>query len=261
MLNEANPQLTIYGAAGVREYGIAADFKRVRTVIVQPRLDHISERTQSIQEIESFEVEVAAAVAAAELPDAPLVPSAGACQWCRVKATCPALRDSVATQVFDSAPPSTPTDFDDYTVVLPQAHNSDEWLAAAMNKAELIEGWVKAVRAEVERRLLAGTPVPGFKLVQGKRGNRKWSDATEAETTLKAMRVPHDRMYDYSLVTPTTVEKLFKEGIVGPRQWPRLQPLITQSAGSPSVAPESDKRPAIEVTSASASFDDVTDLS
>lgn len=41
-----------------------------------------------------------------------------------------------------------------------------------------------------------------------------------------------------------------------------LQPLITQSEGGPSVAPESDKRPAMQVTSASASdFDDVTNLS
>lgn len=243
-----NPQLTMYGAAGLEEYGIALDFARVRTVIIQPRLDHISERVQTVQEIADFVGEVKAAVAAAEAPDAPLVPSTDGCRWCRAKATCKAVQAKVI-EAFESI---------DKTEV---ASASDDALAEAMAKTELIEGWIKAIRAEVERRLVSGLPVPGYKLVQGKRGHRKWSSASEAEATLKAMRVPHDRMYDYSLVSPTTVEKLFKEGVVGPRQWPKLQPLITQSEGGPSVAPESDKRPAISVTSASASsFDDVSDL-
>jgi hypothetical protein len=114
------------------------------------------------------------------------------------------------------------------------------------------------VRAEVERRLLAGTPVKGYKLVQGKRGNRMWESPEVAEATLKAMRIKHDMMYDYKLASPTSIEKLVKADEIGPRQWTKIQALITQSAGQPSVAPVSDKRPAL-VTSVDASeFDDVT---
>lgn len=245
---DANPQLNMYGAAAYREHDLAGEIKRVRTVIVQPRINHISERVQTVQEIEEFILDVAHAAAACALPDAPRVPSTKGCRWCRAKATCTAIQAQV-TEAFESV---------DKAEV---GSASDDTLAAAMAKTELIEGWIKAVRGEVERRLVSGIPVPGYKLVQGKAGHRKWSSQDEAEATLKSMRVPHDRMYDYSLVSPTTVEKLFKEGVVGPRQWPKLQPLITQSKGSPSVAPASDKRPAIEVTSASASdFDDVTDL-
>jgi hypothetical protein len=72
------------------------------------------------------------------------------------------------------------------------------------------------------------------------------------------MRIKHDQMYDYKLASPTSIEKLVKAEEIGPRQWVKIQALITQSEGQPSVAPESDKRPAL-VTSADVSdFDDVT---
>jgi hypothetical protein len=92
-------------------------------------------------------------------------------------------------------------------------------LARVMANADMIENWVKAVRAEVERRLLAGTPVRGYKLVQGKRGNRMWANPEDAEAALKSMRVKHDQMYDYKLASPTSIEKLVKADEIGPRQW------------------------------------------
>ncbi|RYF45629.1 MAG: DUF2800 domain-containing protein, partial [Comamonadaceae bacterium] len=114
---------------------------------------------------------------------------------------------------------------------------------------------------EVETRLLAGQPVPGFKLVQGKKGNRQWTSKEEAEALLKAMRVKHDQMYDYTVISPTTAEKLAKAEVIGPRQWPKVVALITQSEGKPSVAPESDKRPALAIAAAAEDFDDVSAVS
>jgi hypothetical protein len=110
----------------------------------------------------------------------------------------------------------------------------------------------------VETRLLSGVPIPGYKLVQGKKGNRAWADKAAAEALLKQMRVPHDQMYDYSVVSPTTAEKLHKAEVIGPRQWPKVQALITQSEGKPSVAPESDKRPALVMSAVLDDFTDVT---
>ena len=226
---ESNPQLNIYGLAAAREFSVMGDFKTIRTVIHQPRIGHVSERVQSIDVLNEFAGDVALAAVSAGLPDAPLVPSTKGCRWCKAKATCPALAAEV-TEVFDAVDPDdVPTDD----------------LAAAMNMVERIEGWCKAVRAETERRLLDGREVFGWKLVQGKRGNRAWTDKTAAEAILKGMRVPHDRMYDYSVISPTAADKLAKEGVIGPRQWPKVQELITQAEGKPSVAPVSDKRPAL----------------
>ena len=239
---EENPQLMMYAAAAYVEHELAYDFRRVRMMIVQPRLNASPEWTIPVTELNEFMEEVQFSAELTRQPDAPLVPSAKGCQWCRAKATCPAITNRI---------------MDDFDTVVPETADERD-LARIMANADMIEKWVKAVRAEVERRLLAGEPVPGYKLVQGKKGNRQWADPDAAEETLKGMRVKHDQMYDYKLASPTSIEKLAKAGDVGPRQWAKIQDLITQSEGQPSVAPESDKRPAL-VTSATASdFDDVT---
>jgi hypothetical protein len=117
-------------------------------------------------------------------------------------------------------------------------------LSIAMAAVPLVEDWCKAVRARLEAELLAGKPVPGFKLVQGRNGARKWADEKTAEAALKKMKLKVEEMYDLKLITPPAAEKLAKAGTIGPKQWPSLQGLIVQKPGPPSVAPESDKRPA-----------------
>lgn len=237
-----NPQLQIYALAALRQYELAYDFKTVRMVIHQPRLGAVSEWVQTVEELEAFAVRVAESAQYTEDPDAPLVPSTKGCRWCKAKATCPALRAEVDA-LFEVVPEAAPEDT----------------LATAMSKVDLVDAWSKAVRAETERRLLAGEPVNGFKLVQGRRGARAWGDKTEAEALLKKLRLKVDEMYDLSLISPTKAEKLHEAGTIGPRQWSKVVELVTQSDGKPSVAPVSDKRPAL-VTSAVSDFDDVTDL-
>jgi hypothetical protein len=118
--------------------------------------------------------------------------------------------------------------------------------------APLVELWLKAVRAEGERRMFAGQVVPGFKLVQGKRGARRWSDAEAAEQQLKAMRLKVEEMFDLSLISPTAAERLTKakdgeKPAIGPRQWAKLQTLIVQPDGKPSVVPVTDARKALAI--------------
>lgn len=145
----------------------------------------------------------------------------------------------------------------------PALENAEEKLAAldenhlaiCMDSVDLIEGWCKAVRAETERRMLAGAPVPGWKLVQGKQGNRAWSDEEQAAAALKSMRLKNDVMYDWTLISPTTAEKLHAAGTIKPKQWDRLQELICRANGKPSVAPASDKRPALEIGKVEDDFD------
>lgn len=139
------------------------------------------------------------------------------------------------------------------------AQLDDDHLAICMDSVDLVEGWCKAVRAEVERRMLAGTPVPGWKLVTGKAGSRAWSDAEEAAKVLKSMRLRDDVMYDWSLISPTTAEKLHAAGTIKPRQWAKLQDLITRSNGKPSVAPATDKRPALDIGKVEDQFDALDD--
>ncbi len=201
----------------------------------------ISEWVTTPLALMDFADEVAFAASAIREGNDTLVPTEKGCQWCKAKPTCPAIRNKVLT---------------DFDAVIPETAEPDD-LARVMNNASLIEAWIKSIRAEVERRLMAGTPVAGYKLVQGKRGNRQWGNPEDAEAKLKAMRVKHDQMYDYKLASPTSIEKLVKAEEIGPRQWIKIQELITQSEGSPSVAPESDKRPALKSSADDSDFDKI----
>lgn len=136
----------------------------------------------------------------------------------------------------------------------------DGHLAVLMESVDLVEGWCKAVRAEVERRLLAGTAVPGYKLVQGRQGNRAFADETAAEALMKTFRLKREEMYDFVLISPTSAEKLAADGIIGKKQWPKLQEMIRRSDGKPSVAPASDKRPALVIGKVEDDFEVQLDL-
>jgi hypothetical protein len=237
-----NAQLMMYAHAAYVEFGQVYSPTQVRMIVDQPRLGALSEWTISVPELEAFADKVRDATWAISLHDETLNPSPKACQWCRAKATCPAIRDQILAD-FDTVVPETADEAD---------------LGRVMTNAPLIESWVKAIRAEVERRLLSGESVRGYKLVQGKRGNRAWGDPAVAEEALKKMRLKHDQMYNYSLASPTNIEWVFKRGDLGPRQWAKVQELITQAEGRPSVAPDTDKRPALVTSAVDSDFDDVT---
>lgn len=273
---EKNPQMSLYGLGALQAYhGLVADFETVRMAISQPRIKSApSEWDCSVEELEAWGRSTArSAVVSCKLAiefknDTPvepelweqtyLRPSEKACKFCRAKATCPKLRAEALDTVCEFGPPASPDEFTDPVPLDANGDNDPAWLSMIVSKADLIEDWLKSVRAEVERRLLAGAPVPGYKLVQGKRGARQWTDAKVAEETLKTMRVKLEDMYDFKLISPTTADKLAKAGTIGPRQWPKLQGLITQSEGKPHVAPVSDSRPALVVTPVADDFTDVT---
>lgn len=267
---EKNEQLAIYALAALREFEFMGDFQRARLVIVQPRLDHISEWDVAVeggQSLRSFAETVKprahkalslAKLGAAMVHGTDLSPGEKQCRFCKAKATCPALTRHVLATVAD--------DFVDMTQpIAPQlAHVAERstdnaTLGNLLGAVDLIEGWCKAIRAKAETELLAGQPVPGWKLVEGRRGARRWTNDAEVEATMKSMRLKLEEMYDLSLISPTTAEKLHKSGAIGPRQWPKLQGLIGQSDGKASVAPASDKRPALVVQATVDEFADVTD--
>ena len=259
-----NPQLQLYALGALNEFDMLADFHTITMVIHQPRLNHVSEWSIPVAQLQEFGLE---AMAAANITrDAEEVlekndkldwmylnPGEKQCKFCKAKADCPALRAEITEVVGGSAAAS----IDEFAEFMPETidmQTGDNYLPIAMSKVELVEQWCKAVRAEVERRLFAGQKVDGYKLVEGKRGSRKWADEKDAEALFKSFRLRQDEMYDFSLISPTKAEKLFKEN---PKRWAKVQDLITQSAGKPSVAPATDKRQEIAVQPVADDFRDL----
>ena len=241
---EANEQGQLY-ALGALELAMLLGHtpKRVRIVIHQPRIQSVpSEWNCTVEDLQRFAQHVTArATLALEVFHRKdpaytlqhLHPGDKPCRFCKAKAICPKLSELVAD--------TTRADFNDLTQTALFVDAAPEALARALTKVDLIEGWCDAVRKFAHAELAAGHVVPGFKLVQGKRGARAWISEAEAEAALKAMRIKHAQLYTYKVISPTQAEKLLAKG--SPRRWRALEKLITRAEGRPAVALTSDLRP------------------
>ena len=117
-------------------------------------------------------------------------------------------------------------------------------LAAAYGWLSIIRMWADSVEAAMVAQLNTHGETYGYKLVAGRPGPRKWTDAAAAEAELrKALKV--DQAYDRKVISPTTAEKLHKSGDIGPKYWARLSNLIGRSDGKPMIVPSTDERPAL----------------
>jgi hypothetical protein len=240
-----NEQLQLYALGALNDFGILSDFAVVTMVIHQPRLNHVSEWTVPVEVLRAFGEDARLSAVEVLGHEAPrLEAGEKQCRFCKAKATCPALNDSVS---LATAGVATVADFAEFLPAL-----AEDGLSTAMSRVELVEQWCKGIRAEVERRLLAGTAVEGYKLVAGRKGNRAWADAAEAEQIMKkSFRLRDDDMYERVLISPTAAEKLLKDT---PKRWARVQDLIQRGEGKPSVAPATDKRPALAIASVADEF-------
>lgn len=272
---EGNPQLEQYALGVLAEYRVPRNLphpiKKMRLTIIQPR-----NAVRGLPTISSWDVDaeyilrnVGDAIvkegAAADQPDAPLVPGDKQCRWCKARGSC-AARSQAAMESMNMvfpvvAAPAEPAvqvlDVAQQAAVQEPAGMSDEQLRQLLEAAPVVRRLLDDAEAEVHKRLTAGVPVPGFKLVNG-RGSRAWSISEEqvAEKLIK-MGVPKGSVYETKVVSPAKVEKLAWEKRDGtkvslsPRQLKTIETeYVTKMAGKPTVAPESDSRPAIVVNAA-----------
>jgi len=275
-----NTQLQLYAVGALAEVAVLGEVKTLRLVIHQPKVYHEpQEWAPTLDELAQFTETARRATHACkaaeycmqgggiEFAEKYLRPGDEQCTFCKAAGTCPALR-GVTARVTTFDPHYNVATADDFDVIgeaesaaaaedaqrvshataaLPEC--TPEQLGRLLKVAPLVELWLKALRAEGDRRLLAGQAVPGFKVVAGKKGARKWADPEAAEAQLKTFRLKVEEMYDLQVISPTTAEKLTKgdNAVIGPRQWVKLQTLITQADGAPSVVPDTDKRPALQI--------------
>ena len=229
-------QLKMYAAAAVRQFSTIYDIDWVVLQIHQPRINSFPRVEISVAELNEW-VEHAQATAQRILagPDGlEATPGEKQCKFCRAKGACPTLKETALAVVASD-------DFTDLDARIALLTNHD--LAAIAPKLELIHDWCNGVRAEMERRILAGQHVEGWKVVQGKKGNRAWADVQRVEREIELLGL-EDKAYSRKLLTPTQLEKA-----VGKTDaWTALKELVTQPEGKAAVVPITDKRPALSLT-------------
>lgn len=244
---ENNPQGLLYAIGALPIAGLfAPEIDEVEIVIHQPRKDHIDRWVVTRDTIDVWVRDFGTAAALTTVEDAPLVPSEKACQYCKAKATCPALGALVneyTTQDKDFLPWE---DLTEDTIAHPSWNLSD-----VLPKIELIEAWCEAVKAEAYKRLSTGQAVKGFKLVKGKEGNRKWFDTDVVESAFQALHIPDEQIYKKTVISPTQAEKVLK---TNPAAWAKLEGYIERAEAKLVMVPETDPKPAVAI----AQFQDLT---
>lgn len=172
---------------------------------------------------------------ATEALDAPLVPGEKQCRWCAAKAVCPALLGQsleVAQVAFkDIVPQEVPTlTFPNPMDMTPEERAKVATLLTALDDYKA--SFFNYLQELAER----GDNTPGWKLVRGK-ANRKWK--SEALVINQLEGVLGDLLWEKKLLSPAKLEKI--KGI----DKKALAALWETPEGKITLAPESDKRPAV----------------
>ena len=228
---ENNPQAMLYALGAYSDYGYMSDFKTVKISIVQPRLDHIDEWEISVTDLLKWGAWVSEQADIIAQGDAPRSPGEKACQWCKAKATCPALKSYTEKIILSQ--------FDEIELTNADTLN-DEQLKNALEGKKLIVSWLDSVENLVKSKLEAGESFPGFKLVAG-RSLRKWADEKDAELAL--VDLLEDKAFEKKLLSPSKAEK-----VLGKAKAKDIQNFIIKPEGAPTLAPESDKRPSVSIS-------------
>ena len=249
-----NSQLAIYAGAAIAAFGFMADIKVVNLHIVQPRLSHTVVWTAPLDVFEPFLEDIRKGAAKAlrlfesvgdgTPAECNYHPGPVACRWCCFRGQCGALAGYALTSAGLELPDSIKPKID------------GEALADLLARVDLIQSWIKNIGATAHDALLSGEKIPGYKLVEGRAGPRKWSDEGKAEKMLKGWKVPAEARYVKSLISPTAAEKLVKMKTLTDEQWTELNALISREPGKLTVVPESDKRPAVSGKPEAAAYPD-----
>jgi hypothetical protein len=113
-------------------------------------------------------------------------------------------------------------------------------LSKHLHTADLLEGWIKDLRALAFGLLEKGVNVPGHKIVQ-KQARRKWASDVEAKKALLALGLKESDVVETSIMSPAQAEKALK------KRFSELpEELIKSESSGTTLAPVDDPRPAVQ---------------
>ena len=219
---EENEQLLFYAAAAMRTDEAKWVFEgatEIECIIVQP--PEIRRWVTTPQRVALFEQELRRAVNESQ-SEAPLLESGSHCRWCAAKPICPKMTGQVE-RVLQTKLQALPID----------------QIAVQLQQADMIEDYIKDLRALATQMIEHGVRVPGFKLV-AKRATRQWTDENEVHSWYNTHFNNVDDIYERKLKSPAQLEKVLKKAKV---ELPS-ELVVSISSGS-TLAPESDSRPAV----------------
>lgn len=237
-----NKQMMLYALGLLRKYRLSYDISAVKLFIFQPYAGGADEWDTTPTALEHFakfaSKQALKALDAYQrgkkgLTTADFRPSNDACQWCRFSEKCNAKVKATSHTMTEMAD-------------IGSLELTPDVLKAEWDKLPLMRQHIADIEKAMYTHLMAGKPMEGLKLVEGRPGNRAWSDTAAVETYVQAHRLRsaglEDLMYKRALLSPTEAEKALKGDWT--EALSELQEYITRKPGQPSIAAADDKRPA-----------------
>lgn len=233
---EDNPQLKLYALGTLARFDMLYDIEDVVMTIYQPRLDNVSTDTIKAKDLYTWGEEVIKPGAQLALSEDAPVHAGDWCQFCPARYDCKErARDAMELQKY-----------------LGQMVLSPEEIAEILGKIDRLTKFAEDIKDSALTKALDGEEIPGWKVVEG-RSIRKYV-GSEEEIVRQCEGAGYDQalLYERKLLTITNMEKL-----MGKKQFAEvLGAYVEKPEGKPTLAPESDKRPAITNNSAAEDFAD-----
>ena len=234
---EENPQMMLYALGALEIFDALYDIREVSMTIFQPRRENVSTWTIPVKDLKVWAEEVLKPKAIlAYNGEGEYVPGEH-CTFCKAAVRCRARAEEklkLAESEFRMPPLLTDAEIEAILTVLPD-----------------LTKWANEIEAyALDAALNHGKEWTGFKVVEG-RSVRKYRD--EAKVAEAAKKAGYTDIYRQSLIPMTEMEKL-----MGKTEFEEvLGSLIYKPPGKPTLVPETDKRPAINVTNAINEFNEI----
>lgn len=223
-----NPQMMLYALGAMDELSLLYRFKSVHMVIVQPRVNNISEFAMTADELVEWGESVVKPKAEAAISGNGTFKAGDWCRFCRAKQQCKTRYES-----NDSLYPELSERHDPRLITL------DE-LGEYLKRGRDMAAWLEDMKEYALSESLAGADVPGWKAVEG-RGSRVFTDTDEAVDTLIKNGIDESVLYERRVLTLAQMEKA-----VGKKAFGEIVGnLVVKNPGKPTLVEESDKRPKI----------------
>jgi len=236
---EWNTQGMLY-ALGVVWGSKLKDNDLVHIVIVQPRLDHISEWSITVNELLTWARDEVKPKAKQAWNGEPIFnPGESQCRFCKAKPTCKALAEHSLQTAMDTFT-DIPTE-EDLKEVNTLTH---EEIGALLPRVNTLVNWAKSLEAYAFNELNKGEKVPGYKLVMGRNGNRKWTSEADIEEKLTRLGLRKEEIYSPAkILTPAQMCKVIKKKDLSVTQ---IETFWNSPEGKLTIAVESDSREEIQ---------------
>ena len=215
---EENDQLMFYAAAAMRTpnaHWVFDGATEIELIIVQP--PSIKRWVTTPERIQRFERELVAAVKEAQRPDARLA-TGDHCRWCAAKPVCPQMNGAIER--------ATRLKIKELNV---------EQINTMLVQADMLEDWIKDLRALAFQMAESGVKLPDHKLV-AKRATRSWVGG--AKEALLALGLTESELME--MASPAQVEKILKK-----KKLAMPEDITVAISSGSTLAHRSDPRPEV----------------